>query len=542
MGPSAGLIPVISQLRDHLAFRRMEDGMRTLAANAPAIQSLEPGQPNAGVLLGLVAQWVDAGYAGPELVRELLARFPASRRAELPLLDYLHVRLAEGMVAMAAEDFTLATQHFRFVESLEGEMNDPELLAIASFWTARSLRQLGRYDDALGFGDAAKRLALASGYAPMAAIMQVLESWLAFQKGRLNEAQRLLQEAEAPLSGTDDFITRGNIQSAYGRIARRQARYDQALEYFNRAIAEYQRRDPNHLHLARSLVNIAVVERLLALRCQKEIDRASARRRADSTEKAADVSRAARAAVERLRTDSRTHLAEALEIYTRHGHHRGIGTVHINCGLLKLDGGDLESAVADAERAFHQGEERRDLILLARARLLQCTIENARLEEQIGDPAHHARLATGFASDAVEYARQTQNPRLLARAYVWQGLTLAAEPSGDVEAASRCCQQAMALVQPEGAERQGGWDDLETLKARVLHARPIDPLLRAWSNGAVENKTFQQMTEEFARIVIPKVWEREDRKVARVARKLSISPKKVRRILQSAGVNEPNHV
>jgi DNA-binding NtrC family response regulator len=112
----------------------------------------------------------------------------------------------------------------------------------------------------------------------------------------------------------------------------------------------------------------------------------------------------------------------------------------------------------------------------------------------------------------------------------------------DLEAAGRCCQQAMALLQSEGAERQCGWDDLETLKARVLHARPVDPLLRAWSNGAVENKTFQQITEEFARIVIPKVWEREDRKVARVARKLSISPKKVRRILQAAGVNERSHV
>jgi DNA-binding NtrC family response regulator len=52
----------------------------------------------------------------------------------------------------------------------------------------------------------------------------------------------------------------------------------------------------------------------------------------------------------------------------------------------------------------------------------------------------------------------------------------------------------------------------------------------------VEDKSFQQMTEEFARIVIPKVWEREGRKVSRVAQKLSISPKKVRRILQLAGV------
>ena len=543
MGPDTGLNPIISQLRDHLAFRRMECGMRTLAAHSPVLHSLDPAEPRAGVLLGLVAQWVDAGFAGPELVRELLERFPASRRAELPLLDYLHVRLAEGMVAMAGEDFEAAAQHFRFVQSLEGEMHDVELLAISNFWTARCLRRIGRYDDALGFTVKGKRLALDSGYAPMAAIMQVLESWLAFQKGKLTEAMRQLQEAEAALSATDDFVTRGNIQSAYGRIARRQARHDAALEYFHRAIAEYQRRDPQHLHLARSLVNIAVVERLIALRRQKDIDQASARRRADSVERTGEASRTGRAEIERLRGLAREQLASALEIYTSHGQHRGIGTVHINSGLLHLDGGDLEAAVADAARAFSQGEERHDYILLARARLLQCTIENARLEEQIGeDPAHHAQLAAGFAGDAVEYAKQTQNLRLLARAHVWQGLTFAAEPAADLEAARRCCLQAMALLQAESLERQCGWDDLETLKSRVLHARPIDPLLRAWSNGAVENKTFQQMTEEFARIVIPKVWEREDRKVARVAKKLSISPKKVRRILHSAGVSEPSHV
>jgi len=65
---------------------------------------------------------------------------------------------------------------------------------------------------------------------------------------------------------------------------------------------------------------------------------------------------------------------------------------------------------------------------------------------------------------------------------------------------------------------------------------------RAWSAGIVENKTFQEMTEEFARIVIPRVWEREGRKVSRVAEKLSISPKKVRRILHAAGVSERGQV
>jgi hypothetical protein len=54
----------------------------------------------------------------------------------------------------------------------------------------------------------------------------------------------------------------------------------------------------------------------------------------------------------------------------------------------------------------------------------------------------------------------------------------------------------------------------------------------------VGDKTFQQIAEEFAEIVIPKVWIREDRKISRVAESLSISPKKVRRILRNAGYLE----
>ena len=71
---------------------------------------------------------------------------------------------------------------------------------------------------------------------------------------------------------------------------------------------------------------------------------------------------------------------------------------------------------------------------------------------------------------------------------------------------------------------------------KVLRARPVDSMLRAWSTGVVGDNSFQQITEDFARIVIPRVWEREGRKVSRVAEKLSISPKKVRRILHSAGL------
>jgi len=73
------------------------------------------------------------------------------------------------------------------------------------------------------------------------------------------------------------------------------------------------------------------------------------------------------------------------------------------------------------------------------------------------------------------------------------------------------------------------------LKSHIMQASGMNDTLRGWSEGMVGEKTFQQITEEFAEIVIPKVWLREGRKISRVAECLSISPKKVRRILRNGG-------
>ena len=48
----------------------------------------------------------------------------------------------------------------------------------------------------------------------------------------------------------------------------------------------------------------------------------------------------------------------------------------------------------------------------------------------------------------------------------------------------------------------------------------MHPALKAWSQGAVGDKSFRQISEEFAEIVIARVWEREGRKVSRVATRL----------------------
>ena len=80
--------------------------------------------------------------------------------------------------------------------------------------------------------------------------------------------------------------------------------------------------------------------------------------------------------------------------------------------------------------------------------------------------------------------------------------------------------------------------ELRQLKARILRATGIDETLRSWSEGIISHKTFLQVTEEFAEIVIPKVWLREGRKISKVAEKLSMSPKNVRRILAKVNLAE----
>ena len=129
---------------------------------------------------------------------------------------------------------------------------------------------------------------------------------------------------------------------------------------------------------------------------------------------------------EQLREEAVAELREAAGIYEEYRNHHGLGSVHLSYGFLHLDNGDLEHADAEAKTALRLGEEKGDHILMGRARLLNCMIENARVEEEIGESAErgiHAREAQDCAHEAIELAPQTQNLPLLADTYIWEGLS-----------------------------------------------------------------------------------------------------------------------
>jgi tetratricopeptide (TPR) repeat protein len=245
---------------------------------------------------------------------------------------------------------------------------------------------------------------------------------------------------------------------------------------------------------------------------------------------------------QQLCSEAMAQLRRAREIYALHGHSAGIGTVIVNSGALHLDQGDIDRAAREALEAYRIGHEKNDHILMARARVLQAAAENAKVEEQLGedvDTALHADHARQFSEEALELARHTQNRRLLAAAYIVRGATAGNEFFQDWDLARRCSNEATNLV--GAGENDHLADELAALKSRIMQASGINDTLRGWSEGVLGDKTFQEVTEEFAEIVIPKVWLRQERKISRVAQTLSISPKKVRRILRNAGLLNNSH-
>ncbi|HLG95683.1 MAG TPA: tetratricopeptide repeat protein [Bryobacteraceae bacterium] len=529
---------LLTRLREDVVLRRIGSSIEWFQSHRESLLSFDPDQKNAVAFVRYLSQWVDMGYGDAAIVRVLLAKFPKHKRAALPLCDYLQLELAEGMVASAAEETGSGIVHFdRIINLGEDAVTDKQLLSLAYFWKGRCQRKQGEYDSALAHTERGRQLALELGYGRMAAVMQVLASWLCFQKEKLADAVVSLQQAEAVLLDTDDTVTLGNIQSGYGRIALREARYDQALDHFARAIELYGKRDPRHRNLARSLANIAYVKRLSAIRLARKID-AETKRRRKRMSPPADTppeSAATRRRIEQLHAEVLSHLAQAEEIYRSLSHHRGWGTVHVERALLYLDTGDVERAATESAQAYELGAEKKDNILTGRARIVQSMIESAKYEEVLNDdPAAHAQRAQDYAREALNCAQHTENRHLLARAYICQGMVFANDFFNNTEAARECCDRAAEYLSPGIHDHL--WEEHQALKSRVLRGGGVDVLLRKWSQGDTGDQTLQQLTEQFAEIIIPKVWEREGRKVSRVAAKLSVSPKKVRRILGRLGL------
>jgi len=518
--------------------RKVAEGFEFLRRQDAVISELKPTEPDAGAIVVRLAQWVDLGYRDAQSLAMLTDRFLLKHRARMRVPEFLQLRMAEAFCALGAENLGRAIEILEFVLQAEGELGDKRLAAIAHFWKGRAHRKKGEYEQAKKHIVRGRELMQAIRAHKLAAVIQIQESWLLFQTGQLADALRILDEAKAHLAETDDALSLGNIESARGRMERQAGKYAEALEHFDRAVELYAQRDPSHRNLARALVNAASVKRLIALQLRKRIDARAAR--TEAREEAATAARGAAGELARytqICTEALEQLQRAGEIYAQHHYYSGTASALVSAGYLHLDAGNIELGASEALKAYNLAHDKNDHIHMARARTLQSIAENVRVDEQFGedaDAAVYANNASRYADDAVRLAELTENRRLVAEAYVARGMVYANDYFQEWEDAKRCIDHASARLGPE--EHDHLWEDLMTLKMRILRASSIDETLRAWSDGLLGDKTFQQVTEEFAGIVIPRVWQREGKKVSRVSNRLSISPKKVRRVLRNAGL------
>ena len=518
--------------------RKVAEGFEFLRRQDAVISELKPTEPDAGAIVVRLAQWVDLGYRDAQSLAMLTDRFLLKHRARMRVPEFLQLRMAEAFCALGAENLGRAIEILEFVLQAEGELGDKRLAAIAHFWKGRAHRKKGEYEQAKKHIVRGRELMQAIRAHKLAAVIQIQESWLLFQTGQLADALRILDEAKAHLAETDDALSLGNIESARGRMERQAGKYAEALEHFDRAVELYAQRDPSHRNLARALVNAASVKRLIALQLRKRIDARAAR--TEAREEAATAARGAAGELARytqICTEALEQLQRAGEIYAQHHYYSGTASALVSAGYLHLDAGNIDLGASEALKAYNLAHDKNDHIHMARARTLQSIAENVRVDEQFGedaDAAVYANNASRYADDAVRLAELTENRRLVAEAYVARGMVYANDYFQEWEDAKRCIDHASARLGPE--EHDHLWEDLMTLKMRILRASSIDETLRAWSYGLLGDKTFQQVTEEFAGIVIPRVWQREGKKVSRVSNRLSISPKKVRRVLRNAGL------
>jgi tetratricopeptide (TPR) repeat protein len=514
---------LLIQLEERLIARDVREGFRLLDQALALGQMPNPGDAKAAPFLLCLAQWVDLGYRDLAFLNLHLANFPRRLRSRLSALDYIKLRLAEAFVCLATEDLERSITLLDAILCVGHELLPPELIFLANFWKGRAHRKKGDYELARLHLGVARQTAEESNASRLVAVTRIHESWLMFQRGERKLALELLDQAEEELRDTGHALSLGNIESARGRFVRRSGDYPAALEHFERAIRIYKGHYSKHPNLARALVNAAYVKRLMALDMQAKL-------------KGANVKGAAHAAYLNVAREALELLQQAAEIYASHHHQGGTGSVLVNAGHLFLESGAIDEASNEADKAFALGRDKHDDILMARARVLGAAAELARAEEELGNPAEidrSAERAVHYADEAIELAQHTQNRRLLAEAFLVRGSIATADIFRDWNLAKDFTAKAAVLLTED--DRDHLYKELHRLRTKILRSIGIDPALRLWSQGDLGTKSFQQVQEEFAELVIPRVWINCGRNVTLVAQQLSISPKKVRRILRNTG-------
>ncbi len=479
-----------AELLDAISLRQVGRADNLMANFNPL--ELNPEESSAAHQLGCFALWLDlgssyigtsTGYSYLDSLAWALERFPGPARDYMSLVDNVYLEIAEGVSAFYSEKYDKARDHFNAVLLWERRVFDKRLPAYAAFFISRCDRRQGRYKNALQYNRRARSFASQGHLDELVAVIAVNDAWLLYQQGQLGSAIYELEEAEQTLKGSDDHLTIGDIYWCRGRISELLGNNAWALDHFTRAANCYERCDPQHADISRTRVRMAFVIRLMSVSAGGgESDDFYFAARGIAGEEGNPQRRV-------LRRRAMHYLADAQPSYLSQGQSRGLGDVYRTRALLYMDDGRLAEAELQADEAYKLGRDNGDYLLTARARIVQCMLENQKVDQNpVNWPEafHHADLARTFAMSAVEHADKTEHDRLRANAETWLGLTYLNTFFHDPVKAFTCYQRARAILRPIG--RDHVYLDLQLLARKLRGAglpnEVVDPSSEVARPGA----------------------------------------------------------
>jgi tetratricopeptide (TPR) repeat protein len=438
---------------------------------------------------------------------------------DLRLCDLALFQTADALLKFHLEDYEGAQTLLEQVKHDADRGNCTEMMTVSRYYLGRVLWKRVKYREALEYISDAKRRDLEANNQARAAAIELVEAWLLFETGEIEQSKSVLSNARArlenltkPIAGanrTDHLIELGNILSFQGRLHREAGEYDKALDLFAEAISVYAKHDPGHRNVARAHFNAGFVYRLLARSCSYR------------KPKKAELPQICEQ-LEQLRFKAFTELKIAQEIYELDPKRnaRGLGKIHNVRALLFFDSGQYTKAEEEARKAFGYGQSKNDKMVMADARIIQSTLV---LDGSKG--FYDAQLALELAKEAIDYAEDTGNRRLLARAIIRKGLALLEPPNVDRLAAHRCWEEAQDRLIRE--DRDYLRDSLAVLEQALRKYKQMDQTIMRVSAANIRGRSLTEIHEEVDEKVIQFVYQSCGDNIQKTARTLQMHPRKV---------------
>jgi hypothetical protein len=124
---------LLQSLEDALVNRSVQVGFALLDKTLGKTELLDPKHPDAISLLLCIAQWVDLGYRNIAFLDSFQQEFSQINLAQLPLLDFLKLRLVHGFRCMASEDLDRAISLFDLTLRAGDDLMPPYLIFLTIF-------------------------------------------------------------------------------------------------------------------------------------------------------------------------------------------------------------------------------------------------------------------------------------------------------------------------------------------------------------------------------------------------------------------------